>query len=160
MKWAPAAFFGVLSLMGCEVNKTDQILTVKKLQEIEIGSVVKLSDLVHEKDGSACVLHPYQDKISDKQHESLLINKYLQDIKYQADESHWSLVTSNVGSNSIYLFKRSKSLDIFSAQSLKSSVTENLPANFEMADCTSLDRAAFFKISISDRIYLMFGSIK
>lgn len=160
MKWAPAALLGALSLIGCEAQKTDRILTEEKLQAIEIGSIVKLSDLVHEKVGAVCVLHPYQDKVLDKYHENVAINKYLQNVKYQPDESHWSLVASNAGSTNLYTFKRSKVLDIFAAHGLKSSATVDLPANFEMAECASFDRAAFFKISIDDRIYLIFGSIK
>lgn len=160
MKWVPAAILGVVSLIGCEAEKVGRILNEEKLQEIKIGSVVKLSDLIHDEADSVCVLHPYQDRVADRYHENVAINKYLQDIKYQVSESYWSLVTSTAGYTNHYKFKRSKVLDIFAAHSLDSSAAVDLPANFETAECASFDRSAFFKISIDDRIYMIFGSVK
>jgi len=146
--------------MGCDAEKGGRILNEEKLQEIKIGSVVKLSDLIHDKADTVCVLHPYQDRVADRYPENVVINKYLQDIKYQASESYWSLITLTTSSANHYTFKRSKVLDIFAAHGLKSSAAVELPANFEMAECTSFDRAALFKASIGGRIYMIFGSFK
>ncbi|MDD5472182.1 MAG: hypothetical protein PHP05_09745, partial [Sideroxydans sp.] len=117
----PAAILGVVSLMGCESEKGGRILNEDKLQEIKMGSVVRLSDLIHENAEAVCVLHPYQDKVADRYPESAAINKYLSSIKYQVSESYWSLVVLTSGSAMHYKFKRSKNLDIFSAHGLKSS---------------------------------------
>lgn len=159
-KWVPTAMLGAVSLMGCEAEKWGRTLNVEELQEIKVGSVVKLSDLVHEKADAVCVLHPYQDKVADKYPENVVINKYLENIKYQASESYWSLVALTSGSAKHYTFKRSKALDIFAAHGLKSSTVAELPANFEMAECATFDRAALFKTSIGGRIYMIFGSVK
>lgn len=161
MKWLSAILCGTLSLIGCDAQKPNPMLTEEKLQtEIKVGSIAKLSDLIRDKADSVCVLHPYQEKIADKYHENVAVNKYLQDIKYQANESHWSLAILDADSTNVYTFRRSKVLDIFSSHGLKNLTTVSLPANFEMAECTSFDRAAFFKASINDRIYLIFGRIK
>lgn len=159
MKWM-AGILGVLSLTGCDTQKTGRILTEEKLHEVKVDSIVKLSVLIHDKADSVCVLHPYQEKISEKFYQHVSVNKYLQDIKYLANESHWSLVVLNADATNIYTFKRSKILDIFDAYGLKSTATVNLPANFEMAECASFDQAALFKTAINDRIYMIFGSVK
>ncbi|MCL6555983.1 MAG: hypothetical protein K6T56_06450 [Burkholderiales bacterium] len=160
MKFVSALIFGVASIIGCEAEKGGQTLNEDRLREIKIGSVVKLADLINGNAEIVCVLHPYQDKVADKYVKSMDINKYLSDVKYQASESYWSLVTSSTNLTTHYTFKRSKMLDIFSAHGLKSSTAVNLPPNFEAAECASFDGAALFKTSINDRVYVIFGSIK
>lgn len=158
--WMSAAMLGAVSLMGCEADKGGRMLNEEKLQKIKDGSVVKLSDLIHENADAVCVLHPYQNRVADRYPESVVVNKYLENINYQASESYWSLVALTSGSSKHYTFKRSKDLDVFATHGLKSSATVDLPVNFEMAECASFDRAALFKASIGERIHMIFGNIK
>lgn len=160
MKWILVILFWVMSLIGCSAQKTDQILTEENLQKISVDSIVKLSDLIRKKSDFICVLYPYQELISEQYRENIVINKYLRDIKYQANESYWALVTLNAESPEILKFKRSKKLDIFSLKQLENTGNKNLPNNFEIVDCAPFDQAAFFKISINNRIYLIFGRAK
>ena len=124
------------------------------------GSIVKLSELINGKVDTVCVLRPYQDKISENHPENVVINRYLKDIKYRANESYWSLVTLTSFSVTHYTFKRSKVLDIFTLHSQNSLAAVAIPANFEMAECVSFEQAALFKTVIFDRAYMIFGSVK
>lgn len=160
VKWVSVTTLGAMSLLGFKVEKGNVKLDEEILKGIKLGSVVKLSDLIHDKADIICILHPYQDKVSEKHPESVVMNRYLQDIKYRASESYWSLVTSTSFSTTHYTFKRSKVLDIFAAHSQISSAAVALPATFEMAECASFEQAALFKTAISGRVYMMFGSVK
>jgi len=158
--WMLAAMLGAVSLMGCEADEGERMLNEEKLQKIRVGSFVRLSDLIHENADIVYILYPYQNRVEDRYPQSVVVNKYLENIKYQASEGYWSLVVLTSGSPKHYTFKRSKSLDIFATHGLKSSATIDLPVNFEMAEWASFDRSALFKTSISERIYMIFGSVK
>ena len=160
VEWYLIIILGLISLIGCEAEKGGRILIEKKLREIKVGSVVKLSDLINEQVNVVCVLPPYRDKVIDRYPENEIINNYLESIKYQANEGYWLLLLLTSNSTKHYTFKRSKSLDI-GGHFLEKSKIVGLPVNFEIAECASFNEAAFFKTStIGDRNYMMFGRIK
>lgn len=152
----------IFFLTGCNSDNSDTnySLTEKALQTgTKIGFLTKLSDLARLTGEFACVLHPYQEKISEKYPESRMINKGLEINKYQATEDQWALVVLENDELKISRFKRSKHLDLASS-GLISSALVSFPEDFEMADCISFNKAGFLKISINNRIYLVFGGGK
>lgn len=158
--WILSAMLGAVSLVGCEADEGQKMLNEDKLQKIRVGSFVKLSDLISENADLIYILYPYQNRVENRYPQSVVVNKYLENIKYQASESYWSLVLLTSSSPKHYTFKRSKGLDIFATHGLKSSTTIDLPVNFQMAEWASFDRSALFKTSFNDRTYMIFGSVK
>jgi len=147
-----------LLLMGCGVPKSDQMPLEGRLRVLAVDSVVRLSDLVDEAFDSACVLHPYQEKVSGAYRQSVSVNKYLDDVGYFPDEGHWSLVVLGMNSIKIYTFKRSKEFDLFASAGVGAGVS--IPSNFGLKDCASFGEAAFYKVVVRGRVNLMFGGVR
>ncbi len=149
-------------LAGCGMKQSSQVLTEEKLvTEINHRSFVKLSDLIGNRTtGSVCLLQPYQDRVADWYPESEKINRYLQEAKFQADESHWALAFLDEDVVSVAIFKRLEAMDVLSLHEFKNQQHIALPSNFEAAECVLFKNAAFFKVFVNDRIYLVFGSIR
>ncbi|MFO1257779.1 MAG: hypothetical protein U1E78_05135 [Gammaproteobacteria bacterium] len=148
-----------LILINCQSGENEQFIEKSKLQNVEVDHVIKLSDLLEKKNGTLCVLYPYQETLSIEVPFSKKINSYLENIKYFSDEDRWSLIYLDQDKISISTFKRSQKLDILSPHETQLPYDGKLLKDMKpaKASCISIDQAVVMKTEIKGRIFLLFG---
>ncbi|MDR1227959.1 MAG: hypothetical protein LBK55_02910 [Azoarcus sp.] len=140
--------------MGCGTRQNDELLIEKVVGNMEVGSVVRLADTGIDLVESVCALHPYAIGISNEYAESVKINKYLLDSKYQASEGRWALAMVKGDVIKLLTFKRR---NIHLTHNSSKTV---FPDDFEHKACAPFKQAALFKSSFDNHPEFFFGRLK
>jgi hypothetical protein len=127
-----------------------QTIDPKDLENIKVGELVRVSDLLKKKVDAVCVLRPYQDSLYGSTPIDLLVNAYLKKINYREDEGHWAFIFLDDDKVTMQRFARSERLDIASGDA-------SLPRKFKAVACASAAQARVIKLPASNRTYLIFG---
>ncbi|MDF0694985.1 hypothetical protein PYR71_00370 [Rhizobium sp. MC63] len=88
------------------------------------------------------------------------MNQYLAANDYAPDEGHFALVLVGRQAIEIAAFDRSRKLDVLAKHKVSSPVAEMLPKGFAPHDCASGQSAAFLKIEIRGRTYVLLGETR
>jgi hypothetical protein len=123
------------------------------MQNIKVGEAVRLSALIKRPMDAVCVLYPYQPSLNEQDPLSLKINAHLSATHYSADEGHWALIIVEGDRVLVEKFKRSDELDIRSG-------SDSTPPGFKPGRCIPAAQAAFAKVQMSNRNYLVLGETK
>src|SRR3546814_605695 len=99
-----------LAISGCQEKQTVNLNNT--IDSVPLDHIIPLTKLVPRLSETACILYPYQDRLPDEAPDSTIINRYLADIQFNGNESHWSLVIVYAGGIDVMTNKRSKKLDI------------------------------------------------
>lgn len=127
------------------------------LANMPVGKPTKFSNLSSFDAQAVCILQPYQGRLSSGDALAARVNKYLAARNYALDEGHFALVLIGREAIEIAAFNRSRKLDVLASHEASSPVAEMLPKGFAPHDCASGQSAAFIKIEIHARIYLLLG---
>ncbi|MDU0364958.1 hypothetical protein RWK44_31785 [Rhizobium sp. 25PS6] len=130
------------------------------LESIPIGKATEFSNLSTFDAQAVCLLHPYQDRLSSKDELAVRVNTYLAANKHVSDEGHFAFVLVGKDGIEIVPFKRSRNLDVLAKHEVSSSVDEMLPKGFAPHDCANGQSAAFLKIGLRARTYLVLGELR
>ena len=128
--------------------------------DLRISQVVRLSSITKATSGTTCALYPYQPYVAEGVPESIRINAHLKATGYSPDESHWAIVVVEPEAMRISKFKRSEKLDILASHEIQSEHKSKFAEGFELANCSSLQKAAITKIESKGRIFLTMGEVK
>src|SRR3546814_911128 len=90
---------------------------------------------------------------------STIINRYLADIQFNGNESHWSLVIVYAGGIDVMTNKRSKKLDILATHEA-ARIPNLILDRFVPSSCLPIEKAGFLKLEYRNRVYVIMGESK
>ncbi|HWT60665.1 MAG TPA: hypothetical protein VN284_22740 [Rhizobium sp.] len=126
-------------------------------KNISLDKATKFSNISSFDAQAICLLQPYQDRLPSRDALAARVNNYLAANNYVADEGHFAFVLIGKEAIEIAAFHRSQKLDVLARHEVSSSVEEMLPKGFAPQDCASGQSAAFIKIGVRARHYLVLG---
>jgi hypothetical protein len=143
-----------IGLSGCDAPGREWA----SLARIPVGEAVRFNQVFDHHEGVVCTLFPMADRLTRKSGHSERINAYLEKKNYKADDGRWSFVFSGAHGIDLVTFHGSDEVDLWSSGNVDARST--LPANFQVADCPPMDRAALVKIEFREKKYLVPGEIR
>ena len=139
-------------------NISDQLQQTLE-NNFENKKLLKLNNYLHKKQGSVCILFPYEDSLSIDRNDTRRINDYLRENNIKNDEDTWMLIFSNDEEIEHYKFKRND-IDIVSKYLIKNKKDIVLPNDFQLSNCVQIDNAYFYQLLIGNRKYFILGEEK
>ena len=152
-------FFSVFSIVYFYGSNIDNKLQYSLKNSFENEKLLKLNNYLHKKQGTICILFPYEDSLSTSRSDFQRINDYLKKNNIKNDEDTWTLIFSNNEEIEHYKFKRND-IDIVSEYLIKNKKGIVLPNGFQMSNCIQIDSAYFYQLLIDNRKYFVFGEKK
>jgi hypothetical protein len=81
--------------MGCREEKEPRIINLSDLQKIQIGDVVRLSELLKQPAEKICFLSPYRDRLQESEPLSHQVNAHLKAMGLMLQDGGFALVSVN-----------------------------------------------------------------
>lgn len=153
----------IVVLCGCVSRNSGEGVLIDRdvlMTRMSVGEIIPFKRISEFNEGYICILYPYQSAVSLEYPKANEINAYIKTVNIKVDESHWSVVFFSDTQVLVDTLRRSKQLDIMGGHELKNQSRLILPNVFEPTDCTDASQAAFYKLQINNRDYLLFGRTK
>jgi hypothetical protein len=121
------------------------------------GEMQPAQALIAKSFDAVCVLTPYQKRLDNDAPYRDRVNAHLAETGYRGDEGDWAIVLVRRADVEVLHFRRSADLDILQMPKAKSAQAPKLPEHFQPMSCVCGEAAAFAKIEMKDRTYIILG---